>query len=114
MDAIDNPATARAAIKRLGLDGSMEPGGLLENLTVEQLESTVFIRLSYKDADPERAQRIANAVCIRPANPRVGACISPHHSGKPQTRKERCRGPYMGLMGGPVLAILMDERASRS
>jgi capsular polysaccharide biosynthesis protein len=62
MDAIDSPATARAAIERLGLDGSMEPGELLENLTVEQLGNTVFIPLSYKDADPERAQRIANAV----------------------------------------------------
>jgi uncharacterized protein involved in exopolysaccharide biosynthesis len=61
-EAIDKPAIAREAIKRLGLDGSMEPAELLENLTVEPEEGTNFFRLSYRDGDPQKAQRIANAV----------------------------------------------------
>jgi capsular polysaccharide biosynthesis protein len=60
--AIDKPAIAREAIERLGLDGSMEPGELLDNLVVQQLGSTLFIRLSYRDANPGRVQRIPNAV----------------------------------------------------
>src|SRR3712207_3145208 len=40
----------------------INPAELLENLSVEQEGSTVFIQLSYKDADPERAQRIVNTV----------------------------------------------------
>jgi capsular polysaccharide biosynthesis protein len=40
----------------------MKPAELLENLSVEQEGSTVFFQLSYRDTDPERAQRIVNAV----------------------------------------------------
>ena len=61
-EAIDKPAIAREAIERLGLDGSMEPAELLENLTVEREAAPTFFRPSYRDADPQRAQRIANAV----------------------------------------------------
>ncbi len=60
VDAIDSPPFAEEVIQRLGL--RMEPAELLENLSVEQEGSTVFFQLSYRDADPERAQRIVNAV----------------------------------------------------
>ena len=61
-ESLVKPAIAREAIERLELDGSMEPAELLENLTVEWEEATFLIRLSYRDGDPQRAQRIANAV----------------------------------------------------
>jgi hypothetical protein len=35
---------------------------LLDNLTVEQIEDTSFIVLTYEGTDPERAQRIVNTV----------------------------------------------------
>ena len=40
----------------------MNPQNLLDNLTVEQLEDTQFLQLTYSDTDPERAQEIVNAV----------------------------------------------------
>ena len=53
VEAIDSRPVAEEATQRLGL--RMKPGELLENLSVEQEGSTLFIQLSYKDADPERA-----------------------------------------------------------
>jgi capsular polysaccharide biosynthesis protein len=40
----------------------MEPAELLDKLTVEQVENTSFILLSYEAANPKRAQQIANTV----------------------------------------------------
>src|SRR5215218_4780088 len=40
----------------------MDPSELLDNLTVEQVESTCFIVLSYEDTDPVRAKYIANTI----------------------------------------------------
>jgi capsular polysaccharide biosynthesis protein len=58
---IDSRPVADKAIQRLGLQ--MKPTELLDNLTVEQLENTQrFIVLSYQDADPVEATRIANTV----------------------------------------------------
>jgi capsular polysaccharide biosynthesis protein len=59
-EAVNTRPVAAAAIRELDL--SMSPGKLLENLNVEQVEATQFIDVSYKDPNPERAQRIANAV----------------------------------------------------
>jgi capsular polysaccharide biosynthesis protein len=57
---IDSRPVAEEVIQRLGLQ--MKPAELLDNLTVEQIEGTQFIRLTYEDTDPERAQRIVNTV----------------------------------------------------
>jgi capsular polysaccharide biosynthesis protein len=59
-DAVDEPRIAEEVIERLEL--RMEPGELLENLSVEQIPDTTFIELSYKDANPQRAQRVVNTV----------------------------------------------------
>jgi len=58
--AIDSRAVAEETIQRLGLQ--MDPSELLDNLTVEQLENTSFIVLTYEGPDPKRAQQIANTV----------------------------------------------------
>jgi hypothetical protein len=58
--AIDSRPVAGEAIQRLELE--MTPAELLDSLTVEQIEGTSFLRLSYEDTNPERAQRIANTV----------------------------------------------------
>jgi capsular polysaccharide biosynthesis protein len=58
--AIDSRPVAHEAIQRLGLQ--MEPAEILDNLTIEQVESTSFIVLTYEDTDPVRAQRIVNTV----------------------------------------------------
>jgi hypothetical protein len=51
---------AEETIARLGL--RMEPAELLDNLTVEQLENTSFIALTYEGTDPHKATQIVNTV----------------------------------------------------
>jgi capsular polysaccharide biosynthesis protein len=58
--AIDTRPVAEETIRRLGLP--MSPDQLLNNLTVEQIEDTQFIRLGYTDTDPKRAEQIVNMV----------------------------------------------------
>jgi capsular polysaccharide biosynthesis protein len=60
MHAIDSRPVAQEAIQRLGLQ--MGAAELLDNLSVEQVEATSFIVLTYEDTDPVRAQRIVNTV----------------------------------------------------
>ena len=58
--AIDSRPVAEEAIQRLGL--KMSPEKLLDNLTIEQVESTSFIVLTYKGTDPQEAQQIVNTL----------------------------------------------------
>jgi capsular polysaccharide biosynthesis protein len=58
--AIESRPVAEEVIQRLGLQ--MKPAELLDNLTVEQIEGTSFIVLTYEDTDPERARLIVNTV----------------------------------------------------
>jgi capsular polysaccharide biosynthesis protein len=67
--AIDSRPVAEKAVERLGLQrepvGRLVPMGaaeLLDKLTVEQVENTSFIVLTYEDTDPVRATRIVNTV----------------------------------------------------
>ena len=57
---IDSRPVAQEAIQRLNLD--MTPAELLDNLTIEQVESTSFIVLTYEGTDPVRAKQIVNTV----------------------------------------------------
>jgi capsular polysaccharide biosynthesis protein len=59
--AIDSRPVAEKAIGRLGLEG-MTPAELLDNLTIEQVESTSFIVLTYESSDPVEATKIVNTV----------------------------------------------------
>jgi capsular polysaccharide biosynthesis protein len=60
MRAIGSRGVAKEAIQRLGLQTAAAE--LLDNLTVEQVEGTQFIRLTYEDTNPERAKQIVNTV----------------------------------------------------
>jgi capsular polysaccharide biosynthesis protein len=57
---IDTRPVAEETIRRLGPE--LSPGQLLNNLTIEQMETSQLILLSYKDTDPQRAEQIVNAV----------------------------------------------------
>ena len=125
-EAIDNPAIAREAIERLGLDGSMEPAELLENLTVEREEATTFFRVSYRDGDPQRAQRIANAVvevaseeshqvsALYQVDLRIGVwddASVPIDPLSPNPVRNTALALTLGLAVGIGLALLMDKRS---
>ena len=58
--AIDSRPVAEEAIRRWELE--MTPDMVLANLTVQQVEGTQFIVLTYEDTNPMRARQIANTV----------------------------------------------------
>ena len=60
VEAIDSRSVAEETIQRLELQ--VDPDKLVQNLSAEQIESTPFIHVAYKDADPEKAQEIVNTV----------------------------------------------------
>jgi capsular polysaccharide biosynthesis protein len=60
ISAIESRPVAEEVIRRSGL--RMDPDELLDNLTVEQVEGTQFIRLTSEDNHPMRARLIANTV----------------------------------------------------
>jgi capsular polysaccharide biosynthesis protein len=131
IEAIPTRPVAEEVIQRLGL--RMESAELLENLRVEEDPGTMFISLSYKDTDPERAQRIANTVAevasekIRP-EVRFGPFEYPFESHLGIHVWERASVPttpvspdplrngllalVLGLAAGIGLALLMERRAT--
>jgi capsular polysaccharide biosynthesis protein len=119
VEAIENSrrTLAAEAIQRLGLQ--MKPDQLLDNLTVEQMPGTYVIELSYKDTNPERAQRIANyyvaEVTVEGDIPVTvwEAASVPSTPVRPDPVRNAVLALILGLAVGPVLAIWMDERTKR-
>ena len=131
VEAVPTRPVAEEVIQRLGL--RMEPAQLLENLRVEEDPGTMFISLSYKGTDPQRAQRIANTVAevasekIRP-EVRFGPFEYPFESHLGIHVWERASVPtppvspdplrngllalVLGLAAGIGLALLMERRAT--
>jgi len=60
--AIDSRPVAEETIRSLGLQAKLEPAELLNNLTVEQVENTSFIVLTYEGTDPHKATKIVDTV----------------------------------------------------
>jgi len=58
--AIESRPVAEEVIQRRGLQ--MGPQDFLDNLTVEQIEDSSFLLLSYRDTDPGRAKEVVNDV----------------------------------------------------
>jgi len=59
-EGVGSRPVAEGVIEQLNL--SMAPEDLLKNLEVKQVRDTQFIQADYRDASPERAQQVANAV----------------------------------------------------
>ena len=128
-EAIDKPAIAREAIERLGLDGSMEPAELLENLSVEREGGTQFVQLSYRDTDPELAQEVVNTLGVvssERVSERVPEAIwsadivvtmweeasVPTTPVSPDPLRSGLLALVLGLVVGIGLALLMDWRTT--
>jgi capsular polysaccharide biosynthesis protein len=60
IDTAGSGRVARGTIRRLGL--KMTQAELQDNLLVEPIEGTSFVKLTYEDTDPVRAVRIVNTV----------------------------------------------------
>jgi capsular polysaccharide biosynthesis protein len=117
---IDTRPVAEEAIQRLGLD--ISPDELLNNLTIEQIETSQFILLSYKDTDAERAEQIVNTVG-QVSSERISAssassnnivatvierAIVPEAPVSPQPLRNGLLAAVFGLMLGTGLALLME------
>ena len=130
-DAVDEPRIVEEVIERLEL--RMEPGELLENLSVEQIENTGFIELSYRDTDPRRAQRVVNTVgevsSERIPEAFFGTAIPvtilspitvtmyedaplPDAPVSPKPLRNGLLALVLGLVVGIGLALLMDRRTT--
>jgi uncharacterized protein involved in exopolysaccharide biosynthesis len=125
MEAIDNPAIAEEVIRQLGLDRSMEPAELLENLIVEVIAGIQFVQLSYRDTNPLRAQMISNAVAkVASEEVRQEAFVyglrihvwerasAPTDPVSPNPVRSGFLALVLGLAAGIGLALLMEWRTS--
>ena len=117
---IDTRPVAEETIQRLGL--GISPGDLLNKLTIEQMETSQLILLSYKDTDPQRAEQIVNTVgqvsTERISTSSVSAsnieanvierAIVPDTPVSPQPLRNGLLAAVFGLMLGIGLALLME------
>jgi succinoglycan biosynthesis transport protein ExoP len=101
----------------------MTPDELLENLTAEHVEATQFVRLSYRDTDPEMAQRVVSAVGAVASEQipeeigRVTVTVwnrasVPDAPVSPKILRNAALALVLGLMVGIGVALLMELRAT--
>lgn len=104
--------------QKLDLDSPALPG----SLTAEAIEGTTFVEVSYEDADPKRAQLIANtagevlATRISEVSPGTSAVTAtlwqeatiPESPISPDPTRNVLLGLLLGLMIGVGLAFLLD------
>ena len=118
--AIDTRPVADEAIRRLGLE--ISPDELLGNLTIEQIESSQFILLSYTATDPATATQVVNTVG-QVSSERISEASAtannitatvyekaeiPESPASPQPLRNGLLAGAFGLMLGIGLALLME------
>lgn len=111
---------AGAVTQKLNLPMSSED--FLENLSVEQINSTQFIEIKYRDPDPEQAKRIANTLGevfseqVSQVSPSANAvtatvwekAVAPEDPASPSLLRNGLAALVLGLMLGVALAFLLE------
>ena len=59
--AVNSRPVAQAVIQRLNLS-TTDPNDLMANVQVQQVPDTQIVQVTYKDSNPQRAKRVANAI----------------------------------------------------
>jgi capsular polysaccharide biosynthesis protein len=117
---IDTRPVAEEAIQRLGLN--ISPDDVLNNLTIEQMEASQMLLLSYKGSDPKQAEQIVNTVgqvsseristsSVIASNIEANVAeraIVPEVPVSPQPLRNGLLAAVFGLMLGTGLALLME------
>jgi capsular polysaccharide biosynthesis protein len=123
--AVETRPVADAVIGRLKLKTS--PDAFLRNLSAEQEGASQFISVSYRDTDPERAHRVANAVGavfseqvsgVSPGNNNLTAVVweratTPSEPVGPDVPRNILLGLMLGLILGVSLAFLLENLDDR-
>lgn len=124
VDIARSRATAEDVIRALGLTES--PNTLVDNVTVQQPEDTVLVKITSRASSPEKAQRLADAWVAALAR-QVAAIEDPSNSGltlrlvpieqaalptaptSPNTRLNLALGLALGLLLGLGYALLRNQ-----
>lgn len=120
VEAVNTRPIAYGVIRKQGL--SISADSFQENLSAEQIEDTQFIEVSYKDSDPEMAQRIVNTVGavfsdkiseISPSANAIAAtvwetAVVPDSPVSPNPARNVILALVLGVMLGVGLAFLLD------
>jgi capsular polysaccharide biosynthesis protein len=120
-ELVKSRSVAEAVIQKLHLH--MDPETLLNNLDAEQKPNTLLVEVSYRDTDPERAQKIANAVGeefskrlpqINPSANTIVASVAeqavvPESPVSPKPLRNGFLGLVLGAMLGIGLAFLLEN-----
>jgi capsular polysaccharide biosynthesis protein len=120
VEAIPSRPVAEEVIEEEGLNTT--PEAFLENLTVEQIEGTQFIELSYKSTDPTEAQGVVNTVSevsseriseVSAGNANISVkvweyAVVPSNALSPNPARSAFLALGVGLMIGVGLAFLLE------
>ena len=102
-EAVATYPVAQSVVRDLDLKSSASD--LIANMNVDVVPQTQFIEISYTDADPQRAQRIANA--IGDEFSKKVADVSPNVSGITATVWEPAVMPQSPISPNPVRNTLI-------
>lgn len=119
-EAVGTRPVAEGVIEELNL--KLTPEEFLENLSVAQVSSTQFIQVSYRDPNPERAQRVANTIGevfseqVSEVSPSANAitatlwerAVPPESPASPDILLNTLLALVLGLMLGVGLAFLLE------
>jgi capsular polysaccharide biosynthesis protein len=119
-EGLSSRRVAEGVIRREGLQ--MSPEDFLDHLSVEQINATQFIQVTYTDTNPQRAQRVANTVGevfsteisrVSPGTTTVSArvwdrAVAPKDPVSPYPLRNGLFALVIGLTFGIGLAYLLE------
>ena len=112
--AVDTEPVAQGVVEQLN-QPELSAGEVLANMSVEPDPGTMFVNISYKDSDPQRAQLIANAIAevgsqkisdvMLGANPIVARIWQPATLPESPVSPNPVRNGIIALLLGGILGV---------
>ena len=124
VSAINTRPVAEATIQRLNLQES--PKDFLDNMEVEQLPNTQFVRVYYQATSAQQAERVANTIGevfseqiseVNPSNRAISATVweralAPDTPVSPNPLRRGLIALVLGLTLGVGLAVMLEARSA--